>query len=477
MIARAVSRLDRLAGLRSSTDYDRAVLRERFDAVRRHLPWLHAIMTVNVIGVQLVAGIDAPVSMLPAAVMVIVIAWRAIHMWRLGALCVPDGTVHRELRKTFLVAGLYFIGNALWTADLYFALPVEGRADVAMFAGIAAIGASCGLSSFPAAARIPLLLLGLPIGLALSFEPSAAHAGIGVSLIILTAINHRLLRVRDATFRRLVSSRFAVESEKRRALEAESLAVNEQRRVSSLANTDPLTGVANRRGFLAALDALGNAEKRRLALVVLDLDGFKPINDTFGHACGDAILIEIAGRLRSLPVLRGAVARLGGDEFAFVSACDGPADAIAIAQDAIASLSEPIRLEGRDLRISACAGVSCQGGEDVSEAIRRADIALFGAKRRGRGHATLFSCEMEQEVQRRTAIEQALRDPRLATEIDLTFQPIFELRSMELRAFEALARWRHPVLGWIAPSEFIPISEPSSLTASKLISRRYLIDE
>ena len=463
MISRVFGRFDAVAGLRSATDHDRAVLRERFDILRRHLPWLHAIMSVNVIGLQLVAGTHAGLSLLPAALMLGVIGIRAITMRGFGAVCLADDAVRDELRKTIVVAGLFFIGNALWTADLYLRVAPANRIDIAMFAGLAAIGASCGLSSFPAAARIPLVLLALPVGLALSLGPSAAHAGIGVSLIILTLINHRLLMVRDATFTWLVSSRFALESEKHRALEAESIAISEKRRVSTLANTDPLTGVANRRGFLAALDGLDMEEKRRLALVVLDLDGFKPINDTFGHSCGDAILVEVSRRLQSLPALRGRVARLGGDEFAFVCDCDGPAEAIVLAEEAIALLGAPIRLDGRDLRISACAGVSCQGGDDVSEAIRRADIALFGAKRRGRGNGALFSREMEQEVQRRTSIEQALRDPRLVTEIELRFQPIFELRTMELRAFEALARWRHPALGWIGPSEFIPISEQISI--------------
>jgi predicted signal transduction protein with EAL and GGDEF domain len=164
-----------------------------------------------------------------------------------------------------------------------------------------------------------------------------------------------------------------------------------------------------------------------------------------------------------LAPLRGPVARLGGDEFAFVCDCEGAEEAMAIAEKAIAILSEPIPLEGRNMRISACAGVSCQGGDDIDDAIRRADIALFDAKRRGRGSAALFSREMEHEVQRRTSIEQALREPGLATGIQLMFQPIFELQTMELRSFEALARWRHPSLGWIAPSEFIPISEQISI--------------
>lgn len=463
MLSALVRHIDALAGIKSATDYDWAVLRERFDALRRHLPWLHAIMFVNVLGVQLLASAEARVSVIPAAVMLAVIGARAVQMWRFRSICLVDRSVRYELRKTFLIASLFLTGNAFWTADLYFRVGPGQRVDILMFAGLAAIGASCGLSSFPAAARIPLMLLGLPIGLMLALGPDATHPGIGISLIILTVINHRLLKVRDETFTRLVSSRFSVESEKKRAVEAESQAVQEKWRVTSLANSDPLTGVANRRGFLASLDELEVEQRRKLGLILLDLDGFKPINDTFGHSCGDAILVEVSRRLQELPSLGGPVARLGGDEFALVCDCEGADEATKLAESAIAILSQPIRIDGRDMRISACAGVSCQGGDDIGEAIRRADVALFNAKRSGRGSAALFSRAMDHEVQRRTSIEQALRDPGLVTEIELKFQPIFELQTMELRSFEALARWQHPRLGWISPSEFIPISEQISM--------------
>ena len=332
-----------------------------------------------------------------------------------------------------------------------------------MLSGLAAIGASCGISGFPAAARIPLFLLGIPAGLALCAGPVGAEAGIGAGLILLTLINLRMLNVRDETFTRLVDARFTVESEKKRALEATMQAVDEKRRVTGLANTDPLTGVANRRGFLGALAEIAPEKRRQLAMVLIDLDGFKPINDTFGHDSGDALLVQVSRRLQALASSALPVARLGGDEFAMVMHCVGPGHALGFAEHAIAALSRPFCIDGRDTRISASAGISFQGGEDVGEAIRRADIALFDAKRRGRGRASLFSSTMEQDVHRRTSIEQALRDPDLGDEIDLLFQPIFRLDTMELTSFEALARWRHPELGWISPSEFIPITEQISV--------------
>jgi diguanylate cyclase (GGDEF)-like protein len=462
-MGRLARRFDSFAGIQSETDQDRAILIERFEALKLQLPWLYVIMAVTVVGVQLAAGTQHPWSFAPAAAMLLVIAFRAVH-WLRPRSGPPDfRLVQRELRRAYLVAALFCTADLLWSASLYARLGEIERVEVAMLSGLAAIGASCGISGFPAAARIPLFLLGIPAGLALCAGPVGAEAGIGAGLILLTLINLRMLNVRDETFTRLVDARFTVESERKRALEATMQAVDEKRRVTGLANTDPLTGVANRRGFLGALAEIAPEKRRQLAMVLIDLDGFKPINDTFGHDSGDALLVQVSRRLQALASSALPVARLGGDEFAMVMHCVGPGHALGFAEHAIAALSRPFCIEGRDTRISACAGISFQGGEDVGEAIRRADIALFDAKRRGRGQASLFSSTMEQDVHRRTSIEQALRDPGLGDEIDLLFQPIFRLDTMELTSFEALARWRHPELGWISPSEFIPITEQISV--------------
>ena len=462
-MGRLARRFDSFAGIRSETDYDRAILIERFEALRSQLPWLYAIMSVTLVGIQLAAGAGDPRSMVPTAAMLLLIAFRAAHWFRLRPDRPSIPRVLRELRRAYVVALLYCTANLLWSAGLYAGLGPLERVEIAMLSGLAAIGASCGISGFPAASRIPLVLLGIPAGLALCAGPLAAQTGIGAGLILLVLINLRMLKVRDETFTRLIAARFTVESEKKRALEAQMQAIDEKRRVTSLANTDPLAGIANRRGFLGALEKFDPARSRQLAMLLIDLDGFKPINDTFGHESGDALLIEVSRRLQALASPSLPVARLGGDEFAMVMHCLDSRHALGFAEHAIEILSRPFCIEGRDTRISASAGISFQGGEDVAEAIRRADIALFDAKRRGRGQASLFSADMEQDVHRRTSIEQALREPGLGGDIDLLFQPIFRLDTMELSSFEALARWRHPELGWISPSEFIPITEQISV--------------
>lgn len=304
------------------------------------------------------------------------------------------------------------------------------------------------------------MLLALPFAFVLAGNPKHIHAGVAVFLLILVSV--RLLKAENHNFEGLVRSYFALKAEKMRAVAAEQTAVAEKARVATMANTDPLTGLMNRRGFLSELDGMGVSERRQVGLILLDLDGFKPINDTFGHATGDSMLIEVSRRLRSLGE-DSVVARLGGDEFAIVCKCGSSGQAMLVAQHAIAILGRPFLLDGNVMRISACAGISFQSEADVAEALRRADLALYHAKEQGRGTFALFSPELQREVQRRTTIEQALRDPKLASDLELAFQPIFDLESMHLTAFEALARWRHAELGWVSPAEFIPITERISV--------------
>ena len=463
MLAWVGSRFDALIGIRAASEFDEALLRERLIAIKRQMPWMHGMLLASLAGLVIAIPPETPLSMLSTALLFAILLVRAPHMLRIRTEDVSAQRARCELRRTFLVANLYFAVSLTWQLSLYFVLPSSDGSDVAMFAGIAALGASGALSSFSPAARIPLLIGALPFAGLLTIGNRPADQAIGFTLLAVIALRLRLLNVQNLSFERLVRARFALEVEKKRAVEAEQDAITQQARAEEIANRDPLTGLVNRRGFVGTLAGMPEGARRRLALILLDLDGFKPINDTFGHFIGDQMLVEVSRRLLDLGSGALVVARLGGDEFAVVCRCQSAGQAVVVAQHAIASISVPYKLDGREMRISACAGVSFQGETRVNDALRRADIALYDAKRRMRGTASLFSEQMEEDVRRRTAIEQALRDPGLGSDIKLAFQPIFDLESLELSSFEALARWRHPELGWISPAEFIPISEQISV--------------
>jgi diguanylate cyclase (GGDEF)-like protein len=282
--------------------------------------------------------------------------------------------------------------------------------------------------------------------------------------VVLLLILH-LLHLHNRSFCQLVESRSAIAAERERARRAEKLAKAEKAKARIVADTDPLTGLANRRAFLRVLGRRAAAVQRTgagFALAMVDLDGFKPINDTFGHAAGDAVLKEVGIRLTAAAGEGAIIARTGGDEFALL--LPGMQDAAAgrAAGDSLcAALSGAFRVDGREFRISGCCGITLltRGDCTAGKALIRADTALYRAKEQGRSGVAVHCAEMDDVHRRRSLIEQALRLPETKAQIGLVYQPISDLATGELRALEALARWEHPELGTISPAEFIPAAE------------------
>jgi diguanylate cyclase (GGDEF)-like protein len=205
-------------------------------------------------------------------------------------------------------------------------------------------------------------------------------------------------------------------------------------------------------------------EQTSLAVLMIDLDGFKPINDRLGHAAGDGVLMEVSRRLNSLVRKGEAVARLGGDEFVVVLNPGAAGDApIRVAQRLIASLSEVMALPQGDVAVSASVGVALYptDGSSAEALIRRADVALYRAKNEARGDVCFFQQSMDDDVREREALESELRSAIAQDRIDPYFQPLVDLASGRLTGFEVLARWPHPARGLIPPSTFVQIAEDS----------------
>jgi diguanylate cyclase (GGDEF)-like protein len=199
--------------------------------------------------------------------------------------------------------------------------------------------------------------------------------------------------------------------------------------------------------------------------MLIDLDHFKEINDTLGHHAGDRLLQEVSERLRASLEEHQMVARLGGDEFG-VLIPDLPTheEASGVAQQLLAQLREPFSIEGLTLEVDASIGIACapEHGSAVEQLIQRADIAMYAAKEGGRGHL-LFEPQLDRYSPRRLSLAGALRSAIADGEIVLYFQPKAELTTGKIIGVEALARWQHPRLGLIGPSEFVPIAEQTGL--------------
>jgi diguanylate cyclase (GGDEF)-like protein len=199
--------------------------------------------------------------------------------------------------------------------------------------------------------------------------------------------------------------------------------------------------------------------------MLIDLDHFKEINDTLGHHAGDVLLQEVASRLSRELDGAGTVARLGGDEFGVLVASLGrPGDATVIAQRLLGHLRQPFTIEGLTLEVDASIGIACYPahGEDVEQLNQRADIAMYAAKEGGRGYV-MFEPQLDRYSPRRLALAGALRQAIVDGQIVLYFQPKADLETGRIIGVEALARWQHPELGLIGPTEFVPIAEQTGL--------------
>ena len=240
-------------------------------------------------------------------------------------------------------------------------------------------------------------------------------------------------------------------------------------RIHHLAHHDPLTGLPNRLSLLARLEqALPEARRYgwNLALLFIDLDRFKVINDTLGHLVGDQLLMEVAGRLAATVRETDTVARLGGDEFVVLLINVGEiANAASVAGKIIAALAEPIRVEGHELHTSPSIGISCYpaDGGDAETIMRNADTAMYHAKAAGRNTYQFYAEDMNRAATERLTLERKLRQAIARGEFTLHYQPQFDLRRRVPCGVEALLRWQTEEDGPIAPARFIPVAEETGL--------------
>jgi diguanylate cyclase (GGDEF)-like protein len=242
-----------------------------------------------------------------------------------------------------------------------------------------------------------------------------------------------------------------------------------QARSQYLAYHDSLTGLGNRLLFKEQLqEALKDVSvtPHPLAVLFLDLDGFKAVNDTLGHSIGDLLLKSVAAKLRDLIQRTDRIARLGGDEFAIlqISAAQ-PASSIALAEKIIDIVGQPCNIDGHDVTVGASVGIAIgHAGEINTESLlKSADLAMYSAKSDGRGTYRMFDPEMDAIVQARRLLERDMRTALVQNSFKLFYQPLVNLQTQRVTSFEALMRWNHPERGPVSPSEFIPVAEEMGL--------------
>jgi diguanylate cyclase (GGDEF)-like protein len=241
-----------------------------------------------------------------------------------------------------------------------------------------------------------------------------------------------------------------------------------EERIVHVAHHDALTGLPNRILFAEQLEQALKRVRRgdRLAVLYVDLDHLKRVNDTLGHPIGDKLLKGIADRLRGCIRDIDTVARLSGDEFAVIqSSIDGPADAAALAIRIREAIRTPADLNGHQVVVDSSIGISIapDDGTELDALLKTADMALYEAKNNGRGSYCFFESEMNERMQVRGKLEQDLRRALANGEFELFYQPIVSLQSNKISTFEALLRWHHPKRGMVSPAQFIPVAEEIGL--------------
>ncbi len=278
----------------------------------------------------------------------------------------------------------------------------------------------------------------------------------GISLIVLLLYHNRLLnRAHDgmqvlAADLRIASGELQVRNDK----------------LAHAAHHDALTGLPNRMLFREQLEAriAARAEGVHVAILLLDLDGFKNVNDTLGHDTGDALLRAVAGRLSRLVEPGDLVCRLGGDEFIVLSAALSEREACALADRVIAEIALPYLLAEREIAVATSVGLALsQEGVGSDELLKHADLALYEAKRLGRGRVCVFRPELHTRILDRTSFEVDLQKALANGEMEVFYQPVVDAGTRAVSGYEALLRWNHPLRGQVAPSDFIPVAEETGI--------------
>lgn len=333
---------------------------------------------------------------------------------------------------------------------------IAANAELHVLAAANTIGYAAGVSARnagrPQIAIGQNLLASVPLAIGLMVQGSTGYLLLAISQILfMIAVIGITMRTFD-----IVHASFA--SAHRNAVLAQEM--------RTFATTDPVTSLANRAGlddWMAANFKLDSPPD--FALFWFDLDRFKEVNDTLGHPVGDRVLVEVANRLRSVCDPEMLVSRFGGDEFVVVAPRMSRIAADSFGRLILTVIGQPFQVDGHNIAVSASLGIALypEDGQNAAVIMQQADMALYASKVGGRAQQSFFDPAMDRELTRRRELEAELRGAIRGGQLQLHYQPIIDLKTGKIAAFEALVRWQHPERGMLSPDEFIAIAEATGL--------------
>lgn len=447
------SLLSKLRSLMSVPKDNPGLIKAQYIALSRQLPMMYFILLVNTLVLAGTHYSAAPgwLAIGCPFLMTVFGIKRAVEWWRSRNNLPSPERMLAAIKRTNHLAPFVALAFTAWSLALFPYGDVYGQTHVAFYMAITVIACIfCMMHLLPAAlATTAVVNTGFVVFFGTTNNITFIATAIDVLLVSIAMLS--ILKSQYGDFTRLVNMQ----------AQTEKLSNENQQ----MANLDSLTGLANRRKFFTRLDAvLGSARLNgdRLAVGLIDLDGFKPVNDLYGHSVGDKLLYQVGQRLTGLLDETVHLARLGGDEFALIiTAAKTDEQLLAFGEEICARMREPFLLVDIPIQISASLGLATfpDLASSETEIYEYADFALYQSKRNRPGTVCLFAAAHRQQLNRQGVAEQALRRADLEEEFHLVFQPIVDVHTQQTVAFEALARWQSPELGNVPPSEFIPIAE------------------
>jgi diguanylate cyclase (GGDEF)-like protein len=465
---RALRRARGAALLAGSVDanLDAALLREQYRSLASLAPYIYAavIAAAAAMGFAM-RGMSSPLrTFVVLSALLAVVIPRLIYWLRARRSLAAQSldVMRRDIRIATALGPALALGFSIVVASaLPEAEPLE-KAPVLFAVWITAAASALSLIRLPYAPSFVVFGSSAPLVVALLSVRTGLTFWLALLLLVVASLLIAAFAENYRVFAEIIRSRFLAAENQRAAEDA-------QQAVTAIAYTDYLTGLPNRRWLqtlLAARVEAGRSDGVPFAVGLLDLDGFKPINDIHGHPAGDEILKQVAGRLAAAMDGCGAAARMGGDEFAVVCENVGSEDAaLALAQRLRSIFGEPFVVDALTIHLECTCGFALfpASGDNAEQLIRLADIALYRAKAGGGGRAGVFDRNVETAAVVRATLEQALREAVDQRRIGVEFEPIVDLETGRVRGFEALPRWLDSRLGVVAPASFVPVAEQIGL--------------
>lgn len=432
----------------------------QYEQLRQQIPWLYGLLIANSVSLAITHHHSAPLVLtrwLPA--ILIASAFLRLVMWLRAphASALSEPQAERRIAHTQALAFVMATAFIGWTIALDWYSNGIGRDHVAVAVAVTMLSCLLCLMHVPKVAGLVAVSVVAPFFIYCLTLGSLSAVVVAANIALVAGVIVKVLSGSHRMFVDLIQSQQALDEERHQASR-----LSDENQL--LAHTDPLTGLPNRRHFFARLDAcLKKREphgQAHFCVGVLDLDRFKPVNDTFGHAVGDRLLGEIGRRLSAHAADDLLIARLGGDEFGVLIDGDGE-----IARRRVQALYEavcaPVTIQDAVLRVGCSVGLASypDAGRTAHALFDRSDYALYHAKSHERGHCVIFSREHEALIRDEHRLEAALRQADLDAELSMVYQPIYEARGILLTGVEALARWQSPMLGKVMPDRLIAMAE------------------